>query len=73
MQQDPRLRRLLAGLPRPVGKAFDWLLQPRARWVRLPLGAILIGQDVPPLRRLTLGGLGRVQSWLDRRRARRRA
>jgi hypothetical protein len=31
----------------------------------LPLGALLVGEDVPPLRRFTLHALGRVQHWWD--------
>jgi hypothetical protein len=93
MMDDPRLTRLLNALPAPVRRAFEWLLRPEARWIRIPLGlllmlggvagflpilgfwmlpigALLIGQDVPPVRRVTLGALGRVQDWIDRRRAR---
>jgi hypothetical protein len=37
----------------------------------LPVGALLIGEDIPPVRRATLGALGRVQRWWDGRRAKR--
>jgi hypothetical protein len=94
MTQDPRLQRLLGVLPRPVRRAYAWLIRPEARWVRMPLGALLIaggvlgflpvlglwmlpvgalliGEDIPPVRRATLGALGRVQRWWDGRRAKR--
>lgn len=38
----------------------------------LPLGALLIGEDIPPVRRTTLGMLDRVLGWWDAWRARRR-
>lgn len=38
----------------------------------LPIGALLLGEDIPPVRRFTLHGLGRVQRWWDARRERRR-
>ena len=34
----------------------------------IPIGALVIGEDVPLVRRWTLAGLGRVQQWWDRRR-----
>ncbi|HEX2943709.1 MAG TPA: hypothetical protein VHO91_21815, partial [Rhodopila sp.] len=42
MQHDRRLQRLLDSMPRPVGRAFNWLLQPQAKWVRIPLGGLMI-------------------------------
>ncbi|HQT79620.1 MAG TPA: hypothetical protein PLD10_21470 [Rhodopila sp.] len=91
MKHDRRLQRLLDSMPRPVSRTFDWLMQPHAKWVRIPLGslmiaggflgflpilgfwmvpvgALLIGEDIPPVRRATLGALGRVQHWWDNRR-----
>jgi hypothetical protein len=37
-----RLRRLARRLPRPVRAAVQRLLRPEAKWLRLPLGALLI-------------------------------
>lgn len=88
MPEDPRLRRLLDGLPPPVRRSYAWLERPAAKWVRLPLGlllvvcgllgflpvlgfwmipvgALLVGVDIPLVRRWTLGALGRVQRWWD--------
>jgi hypothetical protein len=90
MTRDPRLRRLLTGLPRPARRSFLWLVRPEAKWVRLPLGvaliaggtfgflpvlgfwmlpigALLLGEDIPPVRRFTLHVLGRLQHWWDTR------
>lgn len=87
---DPRLRRLLDGLPEPVRRSYAWLEQPRARWLRLPLGlllivcgvfgflpvvgfwmlpvgALLIGVDIPFVRTLTLAAIARAQRWWDAR------
>jgi hypothetical protein len=95
MEDDPNLRRLLDALPNPVRRVYVKLIQPEARWVRLPLGvaliaggifsflpilgiwmlplgALLIGEDIPPVRRATLHLLGRLMTWWDRRRARKR-
>jgi hypothetical protein len=33
----------------------------------LPIGALLLGEDIPPVRRLTLNVLGRAQCWWDAR------
>lgn len=94
---DPRLTRLLDALPQPARHAFTWLMRPRARWLRLPLGAaliaggvfsflpvlglwmlpiggLLLGEDIPLVRRVTLHALGKAQQWWDgwvRRRRRR--
>ncbi|MDA8252391.1 MAG: hypothetical protein M0Z28_24935 [Rhodospirillales bacterium] len=35
----------------------------------LPVGALLVGEDIPPVRRATLRVLGRLQRWWDARRA----
>jgi hypothetical protein len=86
--EDPRLLRLLDGLPEPVRRSYACLERPRAKWVRLPLGlllivcgvfgflpvvgfwmvpvgALLVGVDIPIVRRLTLGAIGRAQRWWD--------
>lgn len=90
MTHDPRLQRLLDALPQPARRSYRWLVQPQAKWVRLPLGvaliaggalgflpvlgfwmlpigALLVGEDIPPVRRATLHVLGRIQAWWDRR------
>ena len=86
MSHDPRLQRLLDVLPHGARKSYHWLVRPEARWLRLPLGilligggifgflpvlglwmlpvgALLVGEDIPPVRRATLHALG----WLQRR------
>ena len=83
--------RLLRALPRPVQRSYTWMVQPQAKWVRLPLGcvliaggmlgflpvlgfwmlpvgALLIGEDIPPVRRVTLRVLGKAMHWWDSRR-----
>lgn len=35
----------------------------------IPLGALLLAEDIPALRRPTMRALGAVQGWWDRRRA----
>ncbi len=87
--EDERKRRLdllIRRLPRRLQAAVHRLLQPSARWLRipaglllivggflailpifglwmLPLGVVLLAEDVPPLRRAT----GRVLAWIERR------
>lgn len=92
--EDAPLRRLLAGLPRPMQRAVAWVRRPGMAWLRLPLSAVLIcggmfgflpilgfwmvplgivllADDVPPLRRPTMRALAAAQRWWDRRRSRR--
>jgi len=89
--RDPRLRRLLGALPRPARRSYIWMMQPQAKWVRLPLGcaliaagalgflpvlgfwmlpigALLIGEDIPPVRRVTLRAIGSAMRCWDARR-----
>lgn len=77
--------RLQERLPEPVSQCLRWLRKPSARWVRIPLGIVLIvagifsllpilglwmlplgllllAQDVPFLRRPILRALG----WIER-------
>jgi hypothetical protein len=93
LSDDEPFRRLLAGLPGPVRHAVAWLRRPRARWLRLPLGlvlifggllgflpilgfwmiplgALLLAEDIPALRRPTMRALGAMQGWWERRRER---
>ncbi len=88
---DAPLQRLLSGLPGPVRRGFEKLRQPGAKWVRIPLGVVLIcggfvgflpilgfwmlplgllllAQDIPVLKRPTMRALAAVQRWWDRRR-----
>ena len=88
---DP-LQRLLSGLPGPIRRTIDRLLRPEARWVRipvgvlmilgglagflpilgfwmLPVGLILLGEDIPPVRRFTIRAIGAAQALWDRRHA----
>lgn len=53
-----------------VAGGFLWFLPILGLWM-LPLGLLLLGQDIPPLHRATLWLLGTVQSWWDRRRSHR--
>lgn len=91
-QLDPRLQRLLDGLPHPARRSYVWLIRPQAKWLRLPLGfaliaggtlsflpvlgvwmlpigALLVGEDIPPVQRATLHVLGKLQRWWDARRS----
>jgi hypothetical protein len=36
------LQRLVARLPAPIRSALGWVLRPEAKWVRIPLGLLLI-------------------------------
>jgi len=76
------MRRAVAWLRRPGAK---WLRLPLAVVLMLgglagflpilgfwmiPLGALLLAEDVPALRKPTMRALGAVQRWWDRRRGR---
>ncbi len=52
-----------------IAGGFLWFLPILGLWM-LPLGLILIGEDVPPLHRGTLWMLGKCQSAWDRWRQR---
>ena len=88
------LDRLLASLPASMRRWINWLRRPEARWVRLPLGVlmvlgglagflpilgfwmvpvglVLLGEDIPPVKRLTMRALAAAQGWWDRRQGRR--
>jgi hypothetical protein len=55
--------RLPLGIALMAGGVFSFL--PILGLWMLPLGALLVGEDFPPLRRFTLHALGRVQHWWD--------
>jgi hypothetical protein len=85
--RERRLALLIGQLPERLQTVIHWLRQPSVRWVRipvglllilgslfsilpilglwmLPLGLVLLAEDVPPLRRAT----GRMLAWIERRR-----
>ncbi len=87
------LERLLGAMPAFAQRWFAWLRRPEAKWVRLPVGVlmilggfagflpilgfwmvpvglVLLGEDIPPVKRFTLRALAAVQGWWDRRRGR---
>ncbi len=84
------LERLAARLPGPIRSAVAWLLRPGAKWLRIPLGAVLIlcgflgflpilgfwmiplgalllAEDFPLVRRPTIRAIDAVESWWKRR------
>lgn len=91
MDEREHLERLVARLPAAVRPAAAFLLRPEAKWVRLPmgvllvvggvlgflpilgfwmvpLGALLLAQDIPVLRGPTVRAIEAVQRWWERRR-----
>lgn len=59
--------RLPLGLALIAGGAIGFL--PVLGVWMLPIGALLIGEDIPPVRRATLHVLGGLQRWWDARRS----
>ncbi|MDR3516614.1 MAG: hypothetical protein P4M00_12405 [Azospirillaceae bacterium] len=59
--------RLPLGFALIIGGALSFL--PVLGIWMLPVGALLIGEDIPPVRRATLCMLGRLQHWWDARRS----
>jgi hypothetical protein len=85
--RERRLELLIRRLPQRLQSPVRWLRQPRARWLRvpaglllivggvfsilpilglwmLPLGLVLLAEDLPPLRR----GTDSVLAWIEHRR-----
>jgi hypothetical protein len=85
--RERRLELLIRRLPQRLQGPVRWLRQPRARWLRipaglllivggvfsilpvlglwmLPLGLVLLAEDLPPMRR----GTDSVLIWIERRR-----
>jgi len=73
-------RRAFAWLERPAAKwvrlplgcalivgGFLGFLPILGFWM-IPIGALMIGQDIPPIRRVTVWALAGVQRWWDARR-----
>ena len=52
-----------------IGGGFLWFLPVLGLWM-LPVGVILLAEDVPGLKRPAMRALGGVQGWWDRRRGR---
>ncbi|MGI4945629.1 MAG: hypothetical protein ACRYHQ_34540 [Janthinobacterium lividum] len=50
-----------------VGGGFLWFLPVLGLWM-LPVGMILLAEDMPVIKRPAMRGLGAVQAWWDRRR-----
>jgi len=86
------LHRLAARLPGPVRSALVWVLRPAAKWLRIPLGlllilggflgflpilgfwmvplgALLLAEDFPLVRKPTIRAIDAVESWWTRHRA----
>jgi hypothetical protein len=89
------LNRLKARLPAPIRRAVDWLLRPSSKWLRIPLGvvlilggflgflpilgfwmvplgALLLAEDIPVVRRATVWAIDAVSRWWNRRIKRRK-
>ena len=77
-------------LPGPIRSALDWVLRPEAKWLRIPLGfililggllgflpilgfwmiplgALLLAEDFPLVRKPTIHALDAVETWWKRR------
>ncbi|HJS84845.1 MAG TPA: hypothetical protein VJ779_05250 [Acetobacteraceae bacterium] len=84
------LHRLTARLPGPVRSALAWVLRPEAKWLRIPLGivlilggflgflpilgfwmiplgALLLAEDFPLVRKPTIRAIDAIESWWARR------
>jgi hypothetical protein len=91
VDQPNHLQRLAARLPGPVRRVLAWVLRPEAKWLRIPLGlllivggflgflpilgfwmvplgALLLAEDFPLVRRPTIRALDAIESWWERRR-----
>jgi hypothetical protein len=68
VQPEARWVRWPLGLALIVGGVFGFL--PILGFWMVPLGALLIGEDIPPVRRVTLRLLGQLYRWWDAWRAR---
>ena len=68
MRPGARWARWPIGIALIVGGILGFL--PILGFWMVPLGALILGEDIPAVRRLTLSGLGKVQDWWDRRQSR---
>jgi hypothetical protein len=91
MSADPpkHLQRLAVRLPGPIRSALAWVLRPEAKWLRIPLGlvlilagflgflpilgfwmiplgALLLAEDFPLVRKPTTRVLDAIESWWKR-------
>jgi hypothetical protein len=71
IRPEGRWLRLPLGVAVIVGGILGFL--PVLGFWMVPLGALLLGEDVPPVRRLTLRALGKAQQWWDASRNRKRS
>jgi hypothetical protein len=85
------LQRLTARLPGPLRSALAWVLRPEAKWLRIPLGlllilggflgflpilgfwmvplgALLLAEDFPLVRKPTVRAIDAIEGWWERRR-----
>jgi hypothetical protein len=69
IRPEARWVRIPAAVALMLGGVFAFL--PILGLWMLPIGALLIGEDIPPVRRLTLRLLRHALAWWDRMRARR--
>jgi hypothetical protein len=63
IKPEARLVRWPLGIALIIGGLFGFL--PVLGFWMVPLGALLIGEDIPPVRRVTLRLLGRAYQWWD--------
>ena len=68
LRPEARAIRLPLGVLMIAGGLLGFL--PILGFWMLPVGLILVGEDIPVVRRLTLRALGAVQGWWDRLRGR---
>jgi|SRR5579871_1949332 len=70
IRREARWLRLPLGVGLIAGGMFGFL--PILGFWMVPLGALLLGEDIPPLRRLTLRAVAKTQYWWDAARQRKR-
>ena len=70
IRREARWLRLPLGLALIAGGILGFL--PVLGVWMVPVGALLLGEDIPPVRRLTLRALGKAQQWWDAWRRRKR-
>jgi hypothetical protein len=63
IRREGRWLRLPLGVALVAGGTLGFL--PVLGFWMLPVGALLLGEDIPPVRRLTLRALGTAQGWWD--------
>ena len=63
LRREARWVRVPLGITLIAGGVFGFL--PILGFWMVPIGALLLGEDIPPVRRLTLRALGQIQGWWD--------